>query len=222
MMPDVEEQLRQTYDRRFAGLRAYRERVWSVLTREFFQNFVPDNGTILDLGCGWGEFINQIRAARKYGMDLNPSASQYLSPDVIHLHQDCSTPWALPDATLDMVFTSNFFEHLPDKDALRRTLVEALRCLKPSGRLVCLGPNIKYLPGAYWDFWDHYLPLTELSLAEGLEIVGFQIERQVPRFLPYTMSGGLNPPTWTLSLYLRVPALWPCFGRQFLVVARKP
>src|SRR5258706_16479280 len=86
---------------------------------------------------------------------------------------------------LDVVFTSNFLEHLPHKDAIRRTLLEVYRCLKPGGRFIAMGPNIKYVPGEYWDFFDHYVPLTELSLAEGLSNCGFGIERKVGRFLPY-------------------------------------
>jgi hypothetical protein len=50
-----------------------------------------------------------------------------------------------------------------------------------------MGPNIKYLVGEYWDFWDHYLPLIEKSLSEGLINRGFEISECVGKFLPYTM-----------------------------------
>jgi SAM-dependent methyltransferase len=129
--------------------------------------------------------------------------------------------WPLADNTLDMIFSSNFFEHLPSKSKLKETLKEAWRCLRPGGRVVALGPNIKYLPGAYWDFWDHFLPLTELSMAEGFQMAGFTIERNVARFLPYTMSGGQRYPLFLLRAYLRLPFIWPIFGQQFLVVAKK-
>src|SRR5690349_24406245 len=101
-------------------------------------------------------------------MDLNPGTRENLDAQVSFLEQDCSTRWPLGDQSLDLVFTSNFFEHLPNKTALGRTLEEVFRCLKPGGRLVAMGPNIKHTLGRYWDFWDHYLPLTEKSLAEGL------------------------------------------------------
>ena len=122
---------------------------------------------------------------------------------------------------MDVVFTSNFFEHLETKQDLRNTLLEARRCLRPGGRLIAMGPNIRYTGGAYWDFFDHYLPLTELSLAEVLREVGFEVEEQVARFLPYSMSQGAQKPVWTLRLYLRLPFLWPLFGKQFLLVAKK-
>jgi SAM-dependent methyltransferase len=221
--PDEQQQdLERGYERRFAGRADYRRRVWTILTRTFFQRYVPAGAAVLELGCGWGEFINQIGAARKLGMDLNPASRTRLNPDVEFLHQDCSERWPLEDGTLDTIFTSNFFEHLPDKSSLGRTLREALRCLKPGGRLICLGPNIRFLSGAYWDFWDHYLPLTDRSLTEGLELTGFRVERCVPRFLPYTMARDRNPPSWTLRVYLSMPVVWPLAGKQFLIVAAKP
>ena len=207
---------------RFEGNAAYRVAVWKILTGDFFCRWISPDAAILDLGCGWGEFVNQIRAARKYGMDLNPDSAGKVAADVTFLAQDCSEPWELPDATLDVVFTSNFFEHLPSKESLRRTLGQALRCLKPGGRVICMGPNIKLLPGSYWDFWDHHIALTEASLGEGMRLAGFAIEREVARFLPYSMSQGFTPPLFLLRAYLHCPFLWRFFGRQFLLVARKP
>ncbi len=214
--------LAREYRLRFTTLAPYRNRVWEVLIRDFFQRYVPDDAAVLDLGAGWGEFIRNIQAGSKYAMDLNPDTQERVGPAVRFFLQDCSQEWALPSDSLDVVFTSNFFEHLPTKDALRRTLAQALRFLKPGGRLICLGPNIRFLHGSYWDFWDHYLPLTDRSLVEGLSLAGFAVERCVPRFLPYTMSQRYNPPVSCVALYLRLPLLWRVFGKQFLVIGRKP
>ena len=213
--------LQRIYEARFRANLDYRRAVWRVLIDDFFQQYVRPTDAVLDLGCGYGEFINQVRCAKKYAMDLNPDMPQRVEKGVGTLLQDCSAEWQLPDESLDVVFTSNFFEHLPDKAALGRTLDQARRCLKPGGRLIALGPNIKYLPGAYWDFWDHYLPLTELSLREALENRNYTVERCVDRFLPYTMAGGPQYPLWCLKLYLKLPIVWSFRGRQFLVVAQK-
>ena len=215
-------ELQEEYALRFQHIAAYRSSVWKILTRDFFSRWIAPDSTVLDLGCGWGEFINQIVARHKYGMDLNPASSSKVNSDVTFLFQDCSAQWEVPDNHLDAVFTSNFFEHLPNKESLRKTLDQALRCLKPGGRLICLGPNIKFLPGSYWDFWDHYLPLTELSLREGMELAGFEMEQVTARFLPYSMSQGSTPPLLFLKIFLRCPFLWPLAGKQFLVIGRKP
>jgi SAM-dependent methyltransferase len=150
-------------------------------------------------------------------MDLNPDIRRRAAADVTVLQQDCSEPWSLPDA----VFTSNFLEHLPSKTAIDAVFHNAYRCLKPGGVFIVLGPNIKYVGGAYWDFYDHFVQLTERSLAEGMSRCGYQIEKHIDRFLPYTMSQGRQYPIWRLKVYLTLPMIWPLFGKQFLVVARK-
>ncbi|HLH57241.1 MAG TPA: class I SAM-dependent methyltransferase [Verrucomicrobiae bacterium] len=222
MQDERQSELARVYGNRFDAVRDYRLRVWQVLVPNFFQRLVPEGAAVLDLGCGYGEFINTVRAASKFGMDLNPNTRSNLAPGVQFLEQDCSTTWPLPDAHLDVVFTSNFFEHLPDKTALGRTLEQVFRCLKPGGRLIAMGPNIKFTDGRYWDFWDHYLPLTETSLSEGMAVRGFEIENCYARFLPYTMVGARQYPMWCIGLYLKLPLLWRWKGEQFLVIGRRP
>ena len=214
-------ELREIYERRFTPALAYRKRVWRILVADFFQEFVPADATVIEIGCGYGEFINEVRARRKYALDMNPGTAAKLASDVTFLEQDSSAPWNLPDGSLDFAFSSNFFEHLPDKASLGRTFDEVLRCLRTGGRLVALGPNIRFVPGAYWDFWDHHIPLSERSLSEALATRGFTIEIQRDRFLPYTMVDQRPLPDALLRLYLKCPWLWRFFGKQFLVVAVK-
>jgi SAM-dependent methyltransferase len=221
-MSETAQELQTIYRHRFNQTANYRNRIWQVLTRSFFNQWVGQTDAVLDLGCGYGEFINNIVAREKYAMDLNPDSAGFLTKEVIHLEQDCSAPWQLPDDSLDAVFTSNFFEHLPNKECLKQTLHHAFRCLKPGGRLVAMGPNIKYLTGLYWDFFDHHTILTESSLAEVLELVGFRLHQVTPRFLPYTMVNSPEYPLFLLRIYLTLPIFWPLRGRQFLVVATKP
>jgi len=221
-MASTQQELSKIYHRRFIRTAAYRNKVWQVLTREFFSRWVRPADTVLDLGCGYGEFINNISAGRKLAMDLNPDAPARLAKGVEFLHQDCSAPWPLADNCLDVVFTSNFFEHLPDKECLNLTLRQALRCLKPGGRLIAVGPNIKYLHGEYWDFYDHHVYLTETSLGEAMEIEGYQIDVITPRFLPFTMVSAPEYPMFFVQLYIALPSLWRLRGKQFLLVARKP
>jgi len=215
------EDLRRIYQTRFSANSDYRRAVWSVLIEQCFQRYAGPKDAVLDLGCGYGEFINQIRCGAKFAMDLNPDAPKRVAPEVKCLLQDCSERWPLAESSLDLVFTSNFFEHLPDKSCLGRTLDEVQRCLKPGRRLVALGPNSKHRPGAYWDVWDHYLPLTELALKEALENRGFTVEECRDKFLPYTMASGPNYPLLFVRWYVRLPLVWRIFGKQFLVVARK-
>ena len=221
-MPESSQELQRIYRNRFSQTSAYRNRVWQVLTSSFFNRWVAPEAAVLDLGCGYGEFINNILARQKFAMDLNPDTQHHLTNGVRYFQQDCSAVWPTQDNTLDAVFTSNFFEHLPDKECLKRTLRQAFRCLKPGGHLIAMGPNIKYLPGRYWDFFDHHTILTEASLSEVLEMEGYQLQQVTPRFLPYSLVNAPEYPLILLRAYLLLPPLWRLMGRQFLVVAAKP
>ncbi len=213
--------LERIYRARFAGKGEGRQQVWRVLAR-FFARWVPPDAAVLDLGSGYCEFINSIRCARKFALDLNPEAQHQAADDVTVLLQDCADPWPLPSNSLDVVFTSNFLEHLPNKHSVQDALVQAYRSLRPGGRLIAVGPNIKYARGRYWDFFDHYVPLTELSLAEALGACGFTLEFCRARFLPYTMAHGRQYPALAVRVYLALPIAWRLFGKQFLLIARKP
>jgi SAM-dependent methyltransferase len=215
------EELRAIYQKRFDSKVAYRNRMWRILVERYFQQFIPADAAVLDLGAGYGEFINHVACGQRYAMDLNPETQRRLAPGIQFLAQDCSDEWALPAESLDVVFTSNFFEHLPDKLSLRQTLLQARRCLKPGGRLMALGPNIRYIPGEYWDFWDHFLCLTDKSLGEALNNNGFQVVESIPRFLPYSTVGRPDFPDWAIRLYLAAPLAWRFFGRQFFVIAQR-
>ncbi len=123
--------LESIYARRFKEDAAYRLAVWRALIDDLFGQYLSPGMRVLDLGCGHGEFINQVRGAERYAMDLNPATGRLLDPAVKLFVQDCATPWPLADATLDLIFSSNFFEHLPDKEACLRTWREGLRTLRP-------------------------------------------------------------------------------------------
>jgi len=214
-------ELEKIYRNRFDEHMAYRNQVWQVLTSQFFSKLIPADASVLDLGCGYGEFINNIHCSEKFAMDMNPCTAQRLNPNVTLLQQDCSDEWALPANHLDAVFSSNFFEHLPSKVALSNTLQQACRCLKSGGLIVAVGPNVRFVGGAYWDFWDHYLPLTNEALSEAMRLQGFDIVLSRPRFLPYTMVNRRAVPMLLVSLYVRFPILWRLLGKQFLVIGRK-
>jgi hypothetical protein len=85
-----------------------------------------------------------------------------------------------------------------------------------------MGPNIRYLAAEYWDFYDHYLPLSHLSLEEGLIQAGYDVHQIIPRFLPYTTRSILPQHPMLIQLYLKLPIVWRILGKQFLLVARKP
>jgi SAM-dependent methyltransferase len=216
-------QLSNLYKIRFPEhILAAKNAIWAVICKQFFQKFIKKTDVVLDLACGYGEFINNIEAGKKIGVDLNTDTHTFLKPDVeFHECNALSVSTVVRD-TADVVFTSNFLEHLPDKASLDMLLDQVMLTLKSGGRFLILGPNLRYLPGQYWDFYDHHLALTHLSLSEALKLKGFTVDVCIDRFLPYTTQGSLPTHPALVWLYLKVPFAWRLLGKQFFIVARKP
>jgi len=216
------------YNSRFSSEEdASREIVWRVLCEEFFPKYVNEKDTVLDLGAGDGKFIRHIRAARKIAVDLSPhvKALEKEGIEVFQLPAGEMAETIGPDA--DLVFMSNFLEHLPSKKILLDVMQGVHRVLKPGGKVLILQPNIRYVGSAYWDYIDHHIALTEHSLAEALQITGFEVEETIPQFLPYTARSKLGLLSRVLGTermiksYLKLPFVWKFLGGQTLMLGRK-
>jgi dolichol-phosphate mannosyltransferase len=216
--------LKELYRNRFDEAdRARKAAIWRVLYREVFGHWIRSNDTVLDLGAGFCEFINGVRASRRIAVDLNPDTTRLAAPGVEVHRVSASKLDFLATGSVNVVFSSNFLEHLPDKDQLLAVLREAWRVLQPGGTLMLMGPNVRLVPGAYWDFFDHHLPLSERSLCEALTISGFDLAEVHARFLPYSTRSALPQAAWLVALYLKLrPLSSGILGKQFLVIANKP
>lgn len=220
--PTGQRSLKELYARRFGPKeRAQKNALWKVLCQSFLQRYVSESDVVVDLGAGYCEFINNIRCGRKIAVDLNEETRQYAADDVTVLLEPADALSSIEDATVDIVFASNLFEHLPDKEVLTAVLAAIHRVLRHGGRLLVLQPNIRYAYKDYWDYFDHYLPLSHLSLSEVLMLKGFTIEEVRPRFLPYTVKSRLPKSGFLLKIYLRLPPLHLLMGKQMFLVAAK-
>jgi SAM-dependent methyltransferase len=113
---------------------------------------LPDNGLAVDLGCGRGDDLCLLAArypapdARFIGVDRSDSApSLEALPDARVTFQSAALDATLPfdDASLDLVYSHNLVECLPDHG---RFAAEVARVLRPGGQAVI----------AHWD-WDTQL-----------------------------------------------------------------
>ena len=215
--------LKQLYRNRFDETdRARKARVWKVLYRRVFERWIHAEDTVVDLGAGFCEFINAARAKRRIAVDLNADTRTLAAPGVEVEAASASDLSFLSSGSVDVVFSSNFLEHLASKEEVSRVMREALRLLKTGGTLILLGPNVRLIPGVYWDFFDHHVPLSDRSMCELLAITGFELIRVEPRFLPYTTRSALPQAPWLVALYLNLrPLSSAVLGKQFLIVAKK-
>jgi SAM-dependent methyltransferase len=218
----TEDEVQRIYRKRFPEpTLAAKSRMWKIIVEQFFSRWIKETDTVLDLGCGYGEFLNHVRAKERIGVDINPDSPGHLQAGVKFFRKGVCDLSFLENDSVDFAFTSNLMEHLPGKREVEQMAREAYRVLRPGGCFVMMGPNIRMLPGAYWDFWDHVVPISDRSLRELLENVDFKIADLYPRFLPYTTRSSLPKNPLLVKLYLGCPIIWRLLGKQFLVRARK-
>ncbi|HVM14498.1 MAG TPA: class I SAM-dependent methyltransferase [Egibacteraceae bacterium] len=215
--PSTTSDLPAIYRRRFAD-RQSRVDMWKVLYEHFFHRYIPTDSAFLEVGAGYCEFVNAVRARRRIALDLNADCKQHAADDVEVLCSPSDDLSALDTASVDVVFASNFFEHIT-REQIVGTLQEVRRVLRPTGRLLVLQPNIRFCARDYWMFFDHITPLDDRSVCEALETNGFTVRELIVRFLPYTTQGRLPASLRLLRLYLRLPILWRVFGQQSFIVA---
>lgn len=212
--------MRTLYRLRFSpSERAAKDRVWAVLCEDFFSRFVTPDDRVLDVAAGYCEFINHIRCKEKWAIDMNPDAREFANSNVRVVLGSCLDMSSLPTEYFDVAFVSNFFEHLDTKNEIDRVLQQINNALRRGGKLLVLQPNIRYLGARYWDFYDHLIPLTHLSLGEALAKNGFVIKLLIPKFLPYTFKSRIPKVPALVRAYLRfLPAQW-VLGKQTFALA---
>src|SRR3954452_13051000 len=208
------------YEYRFRAVdETRRQAVWSAIS-EFLYTELGRPRRVLDPAAGRGEFINALPAEERWAVDQVAYEEGGPDPDVRLLVSDVMEA-DLPAEHFDLIFVSNFLEHLPDQTAIAAFLARMHGHTAPGGRLAVMGPNYRYCSRTYWDFADHSVALTHLAVEEHLYTAGFEVTRTEPRFLPYSFTGRLPASKHLTSTYLRRPLAWRLLGKQFLVVGAK-
>lgn len=218
----MNERINELYDKRFQNEeRKRRNALWKILCSAFFQKYIPPESCLLDVGAGFCEFINNISCKTKYAIDLNPKMPTYANPNIQTIIGRLTDLTHKFSEFFDVIFMSNFLEHLLSKDEVLQTISEAFQLQKINGRILILQPNIRYLGGEYWDFFDHHIPLSERSLIEALRLSGYKIDLVIPKFLPYTTLSRYPKNPQIVKVYLTMPILWKIFGKQSFIIGKK-
>lgn len=220
-------ELTSIYNRRFRSsteLRSTKSRdnAWKALYEKVLKKHIERDFKVLDLGSGPGYFINQVEAASKYAVDLDQNNAEFLNSDVSFQCTKSQDLSFAPDNSVNIVFSSNLFEHLGTSEVLLETLREIHRVLREeNSKLIVLMPNIRYAKWDFYNFIDHNLPLTEVSLKEALELCNFEIIEAHKKFFPYSANGiSVSTPTFIVKLYLQLPPFLRPRAKQMFCIAR--
>ena len=178
--------------------------------------------TVLDLGSGPGYFINQVSAERKIAVDLDENNENFIASDVEFRCCKAQNLEFAESNSVDLVFSSNLFEHLGSSEVLLSTLNEVHRVLKQqNSKLIVLMPNIRYAKWDFFNFIDHNLPLNETSLKEALELSNFEVVECHKRFFPYSANNvQVSTPLFLIKIYLSLPSRLRPAAKQMYFVAK--
>jgi hypothetical protein len=209
------------YEYRFKDVNKHKKLItWKEISNFIFKELNQPQ-IILDPAAGECEFINSVPCKEKWAVDLNNEFISKYADEGVNIKIGDSLKPDLPSDYFDAVFISNFLEHLNSHEEINLLLINMFNALQKGGRIAVMGPNFKYCQKEYFDFADHKMILTHLSLEEHIYNAGFKIIKVVPRFLPVSFRGRLPINKLIVQTYLAVPLLWKFFGRQFLVIAEK-
>lgn len=209
------------YRRRFPeGDHLQKMAFWRVLA-PYLDRLIPA-GPVLDIGCDRGYFIANIAREERWATDSRDTAGD-LPRDVRFVQANgLGLADFMPAGHFAGVFMSNYLEHLATGSDVVRQLEVARALLRPHGRVVVLQPNIRLVGGAYWDFIDHHVALTERSLVEAAELAGLRTIEVRTRFLPYTTKGRLPKRPDLVRAYLAFPPAQRLLGKQTLYIGERP
>lgn len=194
-----------------------RETLWKTLVQYYFQPRIPQDSCVLELGAGYGHFINNVRAQRRIAQDQWPDFAQQLAPGVESHVGPVTDLSFLADSSVDFVFASNLFEHVTQQD-FAAVLKQLRRKLTPKGTLTVLQPNYRYAFRDYFDDYTHITPYSHVSICDFLQANSYEVIHCAPRFMPLTLKSRLKVSPLLIRLYLLSP-LKP-LGKQMLVQAR--
>jgi SAM-dependent methyltransferase len=194
-----------------------RDVVWRALWRYHFSRLVRPQDCVLDLGCGYGEFINNVTARRRIAVDMWDGITAHLAPGVEPIVSAVNRLEAVPDGSVDFAFASNLFEHIAQSD-FAEVLAQLRTKLTAGGTLNILQPNYRHAYREYFDDYTHVAVYSHVSLADFLAANGYEVLEVRPRFLPLTVKSRL--PVWPplIGLYLALP--FSPMGKQMFLRAR--
>jgi len=131
--------------------------------------------TILDIGCGVGDYTKEIHNLTKkvIGLDISVKAAKNKYPDVYFTDCDCNASLPFPDNSIDKIVSINLIEHLIGHENF---IFECQRVLKTGGKIALTTANLDFFLHDYFFDKTH---VHEYTLSEFKNIVSQYFSIQV-------------------------------------------
>lgn len=201
------------------------------LSRHLLERFrVKPGATLLDIGCGRGEFLRGfIRAGAKgYGVDQSRAAEKYCPEAELRISDLEKDGIPYPDNFFDVTYSKSVIEHFHNPEILVK---EMLRVLKPGGLAITMCPDWEFNYRMYFEDYTHRTPfmresLRDIHLIHGFENVHAGRLRQLPVLwrngkwlLPFAELTRLFVPR-----FLKPYSKWVRFSKEIMLIssATKP
>lgn len=188
------------------ALMAVLYRLMVFLKRRALMPLLPDDGVLLDFGCGTGHWLVALKEKAKpgqrfIGIDASEGAIAKLSAQGIEAYvgDDTVLDTELEADSVDVILLTHVIEHVPDPKA---TLKRLARVLKPGGVIHGVTPNVdawdveRY--GKYWGGWHaprHFILFDDKLFRAYSEEAGLEVES-----LTWDMEGASH---WAVSMHTK-------------------
>jgi SAM-dependent methyltransferase len=159
--------------------------------RPEMHQFIPDRRrTVLDIGCGEGQFAASITGVEElWGVEPDAKSAITAASFMYKVH---SGPYddveaELPNGYFDVVICNDVIEHMTDHDSFLRRIQNKIA---PGGVIVGSVPNVRYFGNLFdtlilkdWDYKDegildktHLRYFTVKSLRRSLQASGLHVD----------------------------------------------
>jgi SAM-dependent methyltransferase len=191
---------------------------------------IQKNSSLLDVGCGRGEFLKGFIdcGLDGYAVDQSSFALKYFPNAKLKVADIENDGIPYPDNYFDVVYSKSVIEHFYYPEKL---VGEMFRVLKGGGLVITLCPAWEYNYRIYFEDYTHRTPfmlesLRDIFLIHGFEDVEVEFFRQLP--VIWASRGWLLPFAELTRLLspncLKRHSKWVRFSKEIMLLssARKP
>ena len=134
-----------------------------------FKDYIKDEHSILDFGCGGGFYLNSLKNKNKTGVEINDIARKFCNKSGVNCVKSLDK---VPDSSFDIIISSHCLEHVKSPFEIIKQLYNKL---KPNGKIVIVVPTdnykVKWFPD---DINYHMYSFSPMNLGNLLDANSFK------------------------------------------------